>query len=213
VTVVAKLDTSALLDLHFFFLNFTDHPCSDAFGGTLNASVAQSAQFFQSDFLGLLSDVFAQGGVTLNTLTYDDILDQPELDGLDVSAASSLFALGSYPTGVNVFFVRTLSPSGLQAYGPTPNPGPAGLAGTSQSGIVVGLDALCYRSWTQVARLAAHEIARYMGLYDDIDPDGTTDPLSDTDASSENLMFYSELGGTNVSPQQRDILERSAVMP
>jgi hypothetical protein len=213
VTAVAKLDNGAQLDLHFFFLDFTDHPCSAAFDGTLNAAVAQTASFFQSDFVGTLNEIFAEGGVAFDNLTYDDILDHPELDGTDVTGVSSLFALGSYSTGVNVFFVRTLSPSGLQAFGPSPNPGPAGLGGTSQSAVVVGLDTLCYRSWTQVARLAAHEIAHYMGLYDDVDPDGTTDPLDDTDASSENLMFYSELGGTAISPEQRTILGRSAVMP
>jgi hypothetical protein len=212
VNVVAKLDTVAQLDLHFFFLDFTNHPCSAAFGGTLNAATAQTASFFQSDFLGMLNDVFGPGGVTLGTITYDDILDHPELDGLDVGAAPSLFALGSYASGVNVFFVRTLSPSGLQAYGPAPNPGPAGLAGTPQSAIVVGLDTLCYRTWQQVSRLTAHEIAHYMGLYDNVAADGTSDPL-DTGSSSDNLMFYSELGGTTISPAQRSILERSAVMP
>ena len=212
VTVVAKLDTSAQLDLHFHFLNFTDHPCSDAFGGSLNASVAQTATFFQSYFVGSLKTVFAHGGVALGTLTYDDILDHPELDGLDVGAVGSLLELGTYSSGVNVFFVRTLSPSGLQAFGPTPNPGPAGLAGTAQSGIVIGLDTLCYRSWTQVARIAAYELAHYMGLFDDVDPNNTPDPLG-TGSSTDNLMFYSELGGTDLTPDQRNILERSAVMP
>ena len=210
VTVVAKLDTSVLLDLHFYFLNFDDHPCSAQFGDTLNSTLAQSASYFQSDFLGELRTIFAHGGVTLGTMTYEDLRDHPDLDGLDIADAPSLLALGAHTVGVNVFFVRTLRPVGLQAFGP--NPGPAGLAGTAQSGIVVGLDTLCYKSWKDLARLTAHELARYMGLYDNIDLDGHPDPIDDSDQTSSNLMFYSDANGTDLSDGQRQILTRSPVL-
>ncbi len=211
VTAVIKLDTSVILDLHFYFLDFTDHPCESQFGGALNASAATTATFFQNDFVGMLRTVFAHGGIAIGTMTYEDLRDNPELDGLDVADAPSLLALGTYAVGINVFFVRSLSPVGLQAFGPSP--GPAGLAGTAQSGIAIGLDTLCYRSWTNVARLTAHELARFMGLYDNVEIDPTQlDPISDSDASSANLMFYSELGGTDLSAGQRDVLVRSAVL-
>jgi hypothetical protein len=77
---------------------------------------------------------------------------------------------------------------------------------------VIGLDTLCYRSWQDVARLTAHEIARYMGLYDNVEIDQNVDPILDSDTSSSNLMFYSELGGTDLSNGQRDILSRSPVL-
>jgi hypothetical protein len=110
-----------------------------------------------------------------------------------------------------VFFVRTLSPVGLQAI--SPNPGPAGLANTRQSGVVIGLDTLCYRSWPQLARLTAHELARYMGLYNNIELDPAhVDPIADSDMSISNLMFYSELGGVFLSDGQREILSRSPVL-
>ena len=83
------------------------------------------------------------------------------------------------------------------------------------SGIVIGVDTLCYRSWQDLARLTAHEVARYMGLYDNVEIDPThTDPIHDNDAQdpSTNLMFYSELGGYSLSPGQRDILTRSPVL-
>ena len=208
-TVVAKLDQSVLLDLHFYFLNFDDHPCTTPFG-ELDATSVQAQPFFQNDYLGALRSIFAHGGVSLGTVTYDDLRTHPDLDGLDITDAPSLLALGAYTTGINVFFVRTLRPVGLQAYGP--NPGPAGLAGTRQSGIVVSLDTLCYRSWSDVARLTAHELARYMGLYDNIDLSGNLDPIDDSDASSENLMYFSDSSGTDLSPGQRDILSRSAVL-
>jgi hypothetical protein len=211
VTVVAKLDQSVLLDLHFYFLNFDDHPCSAAFGDTLNATIAQSSSFFQSDFLGMLRSVFEHGGVTLGTMTYEDLRDHPDLDGLDIADAPSLLALGAHDTGINVFFVRTLRPVGLQAFGP--NPGPAGIASTRASGIVVGLDTLCYEKWTDVARLTAHELARYMGLYNNAELDGMHfDPIDDSDKTSDNLMFYSDLGGTDLSDGQRNILTRSPVL-
>jgi hypothetical protein len=211
VTAVIKLDSSVILDLHFYFLNFEEHPCSATFAGTLDASVASSASFFQNDFLSMTRQVFAHAGVALGTLTYEDLLDHPDLDGLDVANAPALLQLGGHDVGVNVFFVRSLSPVGLQAYGP--NPGPAGIARTSKSGVIISLDTLCYRSWAEVARLTAHEVARFMGLYDNVELDSShLDPILDSDGSSENLMFYSELGGTDLSPGQRDILSRSAVL-
>jgi hypothetical protein len=210
-----------ILVLHFYFLNLEDHPCAPAFGaaGMLDAAIANSSTFFQNDFLGKLRQVFAHGGVALGTLSYEDccaddsgvIQAHPDLDGLDIANAGALLALGKHRSGVNVFFVRSLAPVGLQAFGP--NPGPAGLAGTAQSGLIISLDTLCYRSWNDLARLTAHELARYMGLYDNVELDPSQrDPISDSDGSSENLMFYSEFGGAELSQGQHDILSRSPVL-
>jgi hypothetical protein len=208
---VIKLDESVILDLHFYFLNLDEFPCASAFSGTLDAATAANATFFQNDFLGMTRQVFAHGGIALGTLTYEDLKDHPDLDGLDIANAPALLQLGTHAVGINVFFVRSLSPVGLQAFGP--NPGPAGLAKTSSSGVIVSLDTLCYRSWAELARLTSHEIARYMGLYDNVEIDAAhTDPISDSDSASTNLMFYSELGGTELSPGQRDVLSRSGVL-
>ena len=211
-TAVIKLDSSVILDLHFYFLNFDEHPCATSIGGQLDATAASTQAFFQHDYLIPLRSMFAQAGIALGTLTYEDLRDHPDLDGLDVANAPSLLALGTHEVGINVFFVRSLSPIGLQAYAPAP--GPAGLAGTRGSGIIIGGDTLCYRRWDQLARTTAHELARYMGLYDNEDVAGHPDPIhdDDADASSANLMFYSELGGTDLSAGQRDILSRSAVL-
>jgi hypothetical protein len=208
-TVVAKLDQSVLLDLHFYFLDFQDHPCMTAFG-KLDAAAAESASFFQNDYLGMLRTVFAKGGIALGTITFEDLANHPDLDGLDIADAPSLLALGTHTTGINVYFVRTMRPVGLQAFGP--NPGPAGLAGTRQSGVIVSLDTLCYEGWSDVARLTAHELARYMGLYDNVELDGHLDPIDDSDASSDNLMYFSDSSGTDLSAGQREILTRSAVL-
>ena len=65
----------------------------------------------------------------------------------------------------------------------------------------------------QLARLTAHEIGRYMGLSHNVEVDPRwRDGIDDSDASPANLMFYSELGGTDLSPGQRAILQRSPVL-
>ncbi len=216
MTVVAKLDEGVILDFHFHFLDLSDHPCAAQIGpAPLSSTTAPTASFFKDDFLGTMKGIFAHGGVSLGDSTYDDILDHPDLDGLDIADAPSLLALGAYAGGVNVFFVRTLSPVGLEAFGP--NPGPAAIAGTAESGIVIGTDTLCYRTWTDVARITAHEVARYMGLYHNVEADSTLtnpqlDPIPDSDDTNNNLMYYSEFGGVDLSVGQRDILSRSAVL-
>lgn len=216
VTAVVKMDAAVFLDLHFHFLDLEDHPCEQAFGGAkLDAASASTASFFQTEFLGAIRTIFAGGGIGLGTITFTNITDHADLDGLAVENAGSLLALGEHDTGIDVFFVRTLSPVGLQAFGP--NPGPAGVKGTRQSGIVIGVDTLCYRSWTQLARLTAHELARYMGLYHNVELEvaqhpSWRDPISDSDEASANLMFFSEIGGIELSAGQREILTRSAVL-
>jgi hypothetical protein len=216
LTAVMKMDPGVLLDLHFYFLDLEDHPCEEKFGGNrLDAAAAKTATFFQSDFLGQLRTIFAGGDLALGTITYEDITTHPDLDGLAVADAGALLSLGAYDVGVNVFFVRTLSPVGLQAFGP--NPGPAGLAGTRQSGVVIGVDTLCYQPWDKLARLTAHEIARYMGLFHNVELEVADNPtwrdlIDDSDDSPTNLMFFSERGGVELSTGQKTILMKSAVL-
>jgi hypothetical protein len=52
-----------------------------------------------------------------------------------------------------------------------------------------------------------------MGLYDNVELDpAQVDPIADSDMSSANLLFYSELGGGDLSAGQQYILARSAVL-
>ncbi len=220
VTAILKMDTAVNLDLHFHFLDLADHPCADSFGGVrLDAARAQEAPFFQTTFLGELRTIFAGAGLALGQSTYEDRGDHPDLDALALDDAPALFSLGTHAQGIDIFFVRSLSPVGLQAFGP--NPGPAGLAGSRQSGIAIGVDTLCYRSWEQLARLTAHEVARYMGLYHNVElevdehpnwRDGIFDTDPEPGRETTNLMFFSEFGGTEVTAGQREILTKSAVL-
>jgi hypothetical protein len=221
VTAVVQLtpERTMRLDLHFFFLGLADHPCAAMMdGATLDATWAKTPTF-QNLYIGeIFTLLFRSGvGVGIGNRTYDDIPDHPELDGLDVADAGDLFRLGKFATGINIFFVRSLSPIGIQAYGP--NPGPAGLAGTRQSGIVIALDTLCYRDWQVLARITAHEIARYMGLYHNVELEVAQHPSwrdlildNDIDDPRNNLMFFSELGRGLLSRDQGKLLMRSAVL-
>ena len=212
VTAVVRIGSGGSLDLHLHFLDLSDHPCRAAFKNTrLDATSAANETYFKDDFIGEINRIFTTGFISISSVTYDDITDHPDLDGLDVKDAGALLKLGKYSRGINVFFVRSISPVGLQGFGP--GPGPAGLARTRGSGIVIGVDTLCYRSWTQLARLTAHEIARYMGLHHNVELDTQwRDQISDSNTEPTNLMFYSELGGTELSAGQLEILRRSAVV-
>ena len=219
VTAVVRIGTGTDLDLHFFFLDLEDHPCAGMTGNAaLSAGAAQGAAFFQTDYLGELQRVFGRIGIRVNAASYQDIPDRHALDGVDVSDLGSLFTLGADSTGIDVFFVRSLSPLGVEVSGPTP--GPAGVARTS--GIAISLDTLCYRDWRAVARLTAHAIGHYMGLYHNVEPpdpvQGPSDPPwedldADTDSSSSNLMYFSQLrDGSDLTVDQTFTLSRSPVL-
>jgi hypothetical protein len=224
VTAVLKMDTAANLDLHFHFLDLDDHPCAAQFGNEhLGADRAQAASYFQTQYLAELRSIIASANVSIGDITYDDVADHHELDTLAIEDAPALFSLGTHAQGVDIYFVRALSPVGIQAYGP--NPGPGGVAGTRQSGIAIGIDTLCYQTpgqeWQKLARLTAHEIARYMGLYhnveleaDDGQHDKWQDGIDDDDLGppQNNLMFFSDRGGEELSAGQREILSRSPVL-
>lgn len=214
VTAVLRFGTATTLDLHFHFLDLADHPCQGALdGGKLDQATAQTSPSFQKDYLGALRTILKDdAALNLGAITYDDLaLPHLGLDSLELRNVGALFALGKGTSGINVFFVRGLSPAGIQAY--APNPGPAMVPGAPKSGIVIGLDTLCYRQWKELARLTAHELARYMGLFPNVDVGGHLDPIIDSDETSRNLMFYSELGGgTSLSAGQREILHASPVL-
>jgi hypothetical protein len=211
-TVIAKLDTGTILDIHFYFLDLAAHPCAAAFdGGLLDATSAPTSEQFQKSYIGTLRSIFGRAGIALGTFTYDDLSNHPDLDGLDASDLRALLPLSTHPGGVNVFFVRTLSPAGMLALvGRTP--GTPTLPGTAGSGVAVSLDALCYQDWPTLARVTAHALARHLGLYRNVEPDGHADPIPDSDASTTNLMYYGEYGGTDLSEGQREVLRTSPVL-
>ena len=118
-----------------------------------------------------------------------------------------LFRLAENESGIAIFFVRSLWPDGVQAsIGGIP--GPPRSPGTSASGIAISADTLCYRSWTDVARATAHSLASQMGLWNNRDLEGSPDPIVDTTGTTDNLMFFGEFGGKDLSPGQASVLSR-----
>jgi hypothetical protein len=219
VTAVIRIGIGDTLDLHFFFLDLDEHPCAARTGNmALSADAAQGTAFFQTEYLGELKRVLLRGGIKVNPASYQDIPDRHTLDGIDVADLGALFALGTDSTGIDVFFVRSLSPLGVEVFGPSP--GPAGVARTS--GIAVSLDTLCYRDWPAIARLTAHAIGHYMGLYHTIEPpdpvQGPNDPPwqdldMDTDDSNSNLMYFSQFrDGDILTVEQTFTLTRSPTL-
>ncbi len=212
---VYKMDDLATLDLHFYFLNLADdHPCRSAFGPdeTLDAaSASASGSPFRQEYLAGINLAFARAGVVIGTSTFTDVVGRQDLDGLDTRRLGELLSTSSQEGGLAIFFVRTLSPSGLQALVGGP-PAPPGRPGTRASGVAIGADSLCYRSWSELARTTAHEMARAMGLQRSVEPTGENDAIADTGTGSDNLMFFGEGGGTDLTDSQRAILRNSAVL-
>ncbi len=207
VTVYYKMDTARTLDLNFYFLDLSDHPCSGNFGvETLNASNAAVAGTFQDEYLVEVENILAQANINVGIVRYADI-ERADLDGLVGSDKKDLLRLSDNSNGLAIFFVRSMEPSGVQTViGGVP--GPPRLPGTSASGIAISADTLCYRSWTRLARVSAHAAVTQMGLWNNRDPEGIQDPIADTEGSTDNLTFFGEFGGTDLTPGQVNVLGR-----
>lgn len=129
-----------------------------------------------------------------------------------MAEAGELFAQPQPGRGISVYLMRTLSPAGLElAVGGTPGPP---FAGTRASGIAISAATLCYRDWRYLARITAHGLARYMGLYRNRDPGPAfaVDPLVDSPTDNSNLMYWSSELGTELSNEQREVLRGSPVL-
>jgi hypothetical protein len=206
VTVIYKLGSAATLKLHLNFLNLTDHPCPEV--GDLNAASAQGMGDFRSAYVSELQRIMTNAGINLATtdITYRDIDNRPDLDGLDLDDLADLLRLDDQADGISIFFVRSINPTGILAVAGG-NPGPPLLSGSAASGIAVSVDTLCYREWNEIARASAHEIARYLGLFRNLEPDGYSDPIPGG-SEPANLMYFSEEpGGTALSAGQKAVLQ------
>lgn len=211
VMAALRLGSNATLDITFAIVDLAQHHCAPAFAGvTLRADTAKDVTPLQAEYLPAIRSLLARAGITLGNVRFRDIADHAELAALAVADTEQLLRLSETASGITVFLVRSISPAGVFAIGP--KPGPAGLIGTSRSGVVISMEALCYRSWTTLARTTTRQIFSYLGLYDNIDPTGGLDPIADTDESMENIMHFSELGGTVITEGQGEIVRRSPVL-
>lgn len=153
----------------------------------------------------------------------------PELPGLFALSA------GARDPALNLFFVADIAgmeDGEVQALaGGTP--GPPGMHGTGASGIAIATDMLLPRP-AQLGRTLAHEIGHYLGLLHTTEADGAeADALGDTprcpttadrdldnqlngsecaDYDAENLMFWAQGSGTDLTATQRVILRRAPLL-
>jgi hypothetical protein len=205
VTVVYKATDATTLDLSFYFLDLRDHACLPGFD-QLGKKLPRE---FESTYLNELRRILGSAGLTVGDIRYELLVDatgRSDLDGLRESDLSDLLRLSSSQGGIDIFFVRSISPAGIQVLSGA-NPGPPGRSGTGVSGIAVSVDTLCYRDWQRIARATAHGIGLYMGLFRNREPDGSAkDPIEDSDGSPSNLMFFGDLGGTQLSEGQKQVL-------
>lgn len=204
--VTEKLGLGAALDLHFYFTDLGAHPCAETMSSVIDAASAQASTAFQTQFVAELRTILSRALATGAT-TYDDVTQFPELGGLQRARAGELFRTNEYEQGVAIFFVRSIAPAGMGIIvGGTPG---ASIPGTRGSGVAVSLEAMCYRDWRTLARQTAHAVARQLGLFRNIEPDGGIDPIDDSPVTIDNLMHYSEFGGTTLSPGQIEMLRAS----
>jgi hypothetical protein len=210
VRIVEKLGKAALLDLRFHLADLAEHPCLT--GPPLTAARAPTDVTFQLEYIEEIKRIFAQANISITEISYDDRAGTPAQAGLAVADAGELFAQPQPGRGISIYLMRTLSPAGLElAVGGTPGPP---FAGTRASGIAIAASTLCYRDWRYLARITAHGLARYMGLYRNRDPgpDYAVDPLVDSPVDNSNLMYWSSELGTELSNEQRAVLRGSPVL-
>lgn len=204
VTVVYKTADAHVLDLNFYFLDMQAHRCLPGFDQRFSTTPSG----FETTYIDALRDIFDDAGITIGDIHYEGLVGdrgRSDLNGLREADLPVLLSLSGPRPGINIFFVRSISPAGIQVLSGG-NPGPPDLPGTAASGIAVAADTLCYRDWTKIARATAHAIGLYMGLFRNREPDGTADPIEDSDTSPDNLMYFGDRGGTQLSEGQTRVL-------
>ncbi len=120
--------------------------------------------------------------------------NQSTTPGLDVVIVRSIVDQNSMPSNV------------LGIAGGIPG---SPILGTPHSGAIVSLETFC-QGQTGAALFgttASHELSHTMGLFHNVEQDGHTDPLTDTQIDPmANLMYWLETSGMHLSVQQGQVI-------
>lgn len=157
-----------------------------------------------------LGQIYAAAGVAVGPIRYRDV---PQPAGTEhrfvdtLEEAEALVAL-SEPLGaqadprvINLFLVQGFGPEFPVAGVSLGLPGPAGLHGTSASGVVVSAELLGQPlvgpngeqldGSRLTGNVVAHEFGHYLGLFHTTEGDGvTTDPVADTPSCTPDLFPF-----------------------
>ena len=198
------------LDVNFHFMNLAEHACLGP--KLVNAARAnEKTSMWQTEVLPAWRKTFAQAGIALGTISYDDETGHDDLDSVRPDELGTLFDLSDRTRpGLDVYVVRSMYPLGvLAASGGSPGPLEKG---TAHSGIVVSADALCVMPYDDFGRLLAHTAARYLGLFETVDVNGRADPLTSTGDSPDNVVYFRVGAATQITEEQATILRRNPVL-
>lgn len=206
-----KATPKGLLDVHLHVTGAGDLRAADALGDTFSGLVQ------------ILGTKLASGGVTLGTVTIDDVdpsyrfIETLSGPGNDLSRMFEETE-GLSETGVHVFLVDTLWESGLDTGGgfiagiAAGIPGAVGVAGTGRSGVAVVVNP--DMTLGMIGIVCAHEIGHFLGLYHSTESNGAGDGLADTKTGDTgNLMHWSAVEGQQkLTPSQGQVIRWSPLV-
>ncbi len=187
------------VDIHFVFVGV------DGEVAGLNGTEAVENTLL-NDTLTRVGELWAGLGLSIGTITYDDFSGDVEtytsVDGAQ-EFGDLLRTNTSDDRVVTIFLVSAITDNDGatilgQAAGP---PGAPAVGGTSKSGAVVTVGYLADGDTDTEARIIAHEVGHFMGLFHPTEKDGSGhDPLSDTpectsDADGNGVYATNECGG------------------
>lgn len=171
--------------------------------------------------ISTVRSIYQQIGVTIDEVTWNSTtvanVVRASQNGQTVTGPDSLESVLQAATsgrttkpGFDVVLVRDITdPAGNQngilgISGGIPS---SPILGTPHSGVVVSISTACgANGQNYLAAVLAHEVGHSTGLFHNEESDGSEDPLTDTPKGRTNLMFWSEEGGTTLSPQQGQVV-------
>lgn len=179
------------------------------------------------DALSVIGDTYAQAAIDVGPIAYLDAGIEHQVVELEENECSggglpSLLQTGAAPTpGLDLFVVEAFrcaiastevgdSIGGLAGA----LPGPAYVQGSTHAGVAIATQ-FAAGSGTRLGRVAAHEMAHFLGLYHTresnvfgADPvfDEIEDTLEDAESVRDNLMFFAVDESTALTPDQSAVL-------
>ncbi len=183
----------------------------------LTAATAPTDTAFQ-DTLKNVDTVYAQVGVKLGRVTYNDIEGDFNVIENVIGAGSDLAGLFAQSANapqdaVNVFFVEDLltGAAGSQGFGILLGvsggiPGPTGIIGTGRSGVVLALKR-SVQAPTPLYKVFAHEVGHFLGLYHTSEQNfgggqQLHDQLPDTPENDPTMVMHNSGNGDKLSASQ-----------